>query len=83
MCGVLFSSTCLTLHPKKYMKMKVKLTPEAIQQLLADPEKAKQVGVTTKTPWWLIVVKVVKYICELLIVGGASYAAVSCAPYIV
>lgn len=58
--------------------MKAKLTKEQIQDIVNDPEKAASAGITVKDPWWLIVLKVVKYICELLIAAGAGYLAVSC-----
>lgn len=58
--------------------MKAKLTREQIEDIVKDPERAAQAGITVKDPWWLIVLKVVKYICELLIAAGAGYLAVSC-----
>lgn len=58
--------------------MKAKLTREQIEDIIKDPERAAQAGITVKDPWWLIVLKVVKYICELLIAAGAGYLAVSC-----
>lgn len=57
---------------------KVKLTKEQIQDIVSDPEKASAAGITVKDPWWLIALKVLKYICELLIAAGAGYLAVSC-----
>ena len=57
---------------------KVKLTKDQIQYIVSDPEKAAAAGITVKDPWWLIALKVVKYICELLIAAGAGYLAVSC-----
>lgn len=58
--------------------MKAKLTKEQIEDIVKDPERAAKAGITVKDPWWLIVLKVVKYICELLIAAGAGYLAVSC-----
>ena len=57
---------------------KVKLTKEQIQDIVSDPAKAAEAGITVKDPWWLIALKVLKYICELLIAAGAGYLAVSC-----
>lgn len=58
--------------------MKAKLTKEQIEEIIKDPERAAAAGVTVKDPWWIVVLKVVKYICELLIAAGAGYLAVSC-----
>lgn len=58
--------------------MKVKLTAEQIKDIVNDPEKAAAAGVSVKDPWWMIVLKVLKYVCELLIAAGAGYLAVSC-----
>ena len=56
--------------------MKVKLNKEQIEEILADPEKAKAAGVKTNDPWWVIVLKVVAYIIGLIL-GGA--VTTSCA----
>lgn len=58
--------------------MKVKLTKEQIEQIVADPEKAAQAGVKVTDPWWVVVLKVLKYIIEVVLVGAGSYLAVSC-----
>lgn len=58
--------------------MKVKLTTEQIKDIVNDPEKAEKAGISVKDPWWMIVLKVLKYVCELLIAAGAGYLAVSC-----
>lgn len=58
--------------------MKVKLTSEQIKDIVNDPEKAAAAGISVKDPWWMIVLKVLKYVCELLIAAGAGYLAVSC-----
>lgn len=60
--------------------MKIKLTDEEIQEILEDPEKAKEAGVTTKDPWWVIVLKVIAYVIGLLL-GGAM--TISCVPYMI
>ena len=58
--------------------MKIKLSQEQIESILADPEKAMEAGIKTKYPWWVIVLKVIAYIIGLLLGGtvtmsGASY----------
>lgn len=58
--------------------MKVKLTSEQINDIVKDPEKAAAAGISVKDPWWMIVLKVIKYVCELIIAAGAGYLAVSC-----
>ena len=58
--------------------MKVKLTTDQIKDIVNDPEKAAAAGISVKDPWWMIVLKVLKYVCELLIAAGAGYLAVSC-----
>jgi hypothetical protein len=58
--------------------MKVKLTADQIKDIVNDPEKAAAAGISVKDPWWMIVLKVLKYVCELLIAAGAGYLAVSC-----
>ena len=58
--------------------MKVKLTKAQIEAIAADPEKAEQAGVKVTDPWWVVVLKVLKYIIEVVLVGAGSYLAVSC-----
>ena len=59
--------------------MKIKLSKKQIESILADPDKAQEAGVKSNDPWWIIVLKVVKYLCEILLAGGAAFLAVSCA----
>lgn len=56
--------------------MKIKLTKEQIQKIVADPLEAEKAGVKTTDPWWVIVLKVVAYAIGLIL-GGA--VTVSCA----
>ena len=63
---------------KSVFIMKIKLTTQQIKQIVDDPEAAANAKIKISDPWWLIVLKVVKYICEILIAGGAGYLAVSC-----
>lgn len=57
---------------------KLKLSKDEIAAIVADPEKAEKVGINHTDPWWVIVAKVLKYICELIIAGGVGFLAVSC-----
>lgn len=59
--------------------MKIKLTREQIQSIIDNPDSAEQAGIKVSDPWWLIALKVIKYICELIIAGAAGFIAVSCA----
>lgn len=56
--------------------MKVKLSKEAIETILKDPEAAAEAGVKTNDPWWVIVLKIVAYAIGLIL-GGA--VTTSCA----
>ena len=58
--------------------MKIKLSEEQIESILADPEKAQEAGVIINDPWWVILLKIVAYVLGLLLGGtvtmsGASY----------
>ena len=65
--------------------MKVKLTKEQIDKILADPEKAQEIGIKTNDPWWVIVLKVIAYLIGLILAGAAttSCAAAACASFFV
>ena len=52
--------------------MKLKLTKEQIDKILADPEKAQKAGIQTNDPWWVIVLKVLAYLIGLLLAGVAT-----------
>ena len=52
--------------------MKVKLTKEQIEKILADPEQAQEIGIKTNDPWWVIVLKVLAYLIGLLLAGVAT-----------
>lgn len=58
--------------------MKIKLTKEQIQDIVNDPAKAAAAKIKVTDPWWMIVLKVIKYICEILLGAGAAFLAVSC-----
>ena len=52
--------------------MKIKLSQEQIDSILADPEKAQEAGIKTNDPWWVIVLKVLAYIIGLLLGGNCD-----------
>ena len=52
--------------------MKVKLSKQQIEAILADPEKAQEAGVKTNDPWWVIVLKVLAYAIGLILAGAAT-----------
>ena len=52
--------------------MKIKLTKAQIEEILADPEKAQEIGIKTSDPWWVIVLKVLAYLIGLLLAGAAT-----------
>jgi len=64
--------------------MKIKLTKQQIEEILADPEKAQEIGIKTTDPWWVIVLKVLAYLIGLLLAGAAttSCAAAACASFL-
>ena len=49
--------------------MKVKLTKQQIEEIIADPQKAQEIGIKTNDPWWVIVLKVISYLIGLLLAG--------------
>lgn len=55
--------------------MKIKLSEEQIKAILENPEAARAAKIQVNDPWWLIVVKVIAYICGLIIAGVGT---VSC-----
>ena len=52
--------------------MKIKLTNEEIRKIAEDPAKASEAKIKISDPWWLIVVKVIAYICGLILAGAAT-----------
>lgn len=52
--------------------MKVKLTTEQIKKIVDDPVEAANAKLKVSDPWWIIVVKVISYICGLIIAGAAT-----------
>lgn len=59
--------------------MKVKLTKQTIDQILADPQKAQEAGVKANDPWWVIALKVLAYLIGLLLAGVGSAEAATLA----
>ena len=57
--------------------MKIKLSKEQIERIVADPERAMEAGVKGKDPWWVIVLKVIAYVIGLLLGGTLSTSAAS------
>ena len=52
--------------------MKIKLSKQQIDSILADPEKAQVSGVETSDPWWVIVLKIVAYAIGLILAGAVT-----------
>jgi len=52
--------------------MKIKLTKEQIEHIIADPEKAQEAGINAKDPWWVIILKVIAYLIGLVLGGVAT-----------
>ncbi len=57
--------------------MKIKLTKEQVEEILANPEMAQEVGIKTNDPWWVIVLKVLAYLIGLLLAGAATTSCAS------
>ena len=57
--------------------MKIKLSQEEIERIVAHPERAMEAGVKAKDPWWVIVLKVIAYVIGLLLGGTLSTSAAS------
>lgn len=57
--------------------MKIKLSKQQIEEILADPQKVQEAGIKTTDPWWVIVLKVVAYIIGLLLGGTLTTSCVS------
>lgn len=53
--------------------MKVRLTKAQIEALAKNPDTNVEVG----DPWWLIVVKVLAYICGLILAGYGTTGAMT------
>lgn len=60
--------------------MKIKLSKEQIENIVADPDIAREVGVKVNDPWWVIVLKVLAYAVGLILGGGLT---TSCMGYLI
>ncbi len=60
--------------------MKIKLSQEQIENIIANPEKAQEAGIKTSDPWWVIVLKVIAYLIGLLLGGTIT---TSCATHFI
>ena len=52
--------------------MKIKLTKQQIEEIIANPEQAHKIGIKATDPWWVIVLKVLAYLIGLLLAGAAT-----------
>ncbi len=59
--------------------MKIKLSKKQIDEIVNDPQKAKEAGIKITDPWWVIVLKVLAYVIGLLLGGVVT---TSCAGHI-
>ena len=59
--------------------MKIKLSKQQIEEILADPQKVQQAGIKTTDPWWVIVLKVVAYIIGLILGGVVTTSSATAA----
>lgn len=59
--------------------MKIKLTKEQIEKILADPEQAQKAGIQTNDPWWVIVLKVLAYLIGLILAGAVTTSCAAAA----
>jgi hypothetical protein len=57
--------------------MKIKLSKEQIENIVADPEKAQEAGVKISDPWWVVVLKVLSYVIGLMLGGTVITSCVS------
>ena len=57
--------------------MKVKLTKDQIDRIVSDPEAAAAAKIKISDPWWVIVLKVIAYVCGLLLAGSCTTAAIA------
>lgn len=51
--------------------MRFKVTQKQINDILDDPQKAKEAGIKVTDPWWVIALKVIAYLIGLIL-GGAT-----------
>lgn len=59
--------------------MKVKISKEEIQKIVANPTEAEKAKIKVSDPWWVIALKVVAYLIGLLLAGEVSAEAATVA----
>lgn len=59
--------------------MKIKLSKQQIEKILADPEQAQKAGIQANDPWWVIVLKVLAYLIGLLLAGAVTTSCAAAA----
>lgn len=64
---------------QKINTMKVKISKEEIQKIVANPTEAEKAKVKVSDPWWVIALKVVAYLIGLLLAGEVSAEAATVA----
>ena len=52
--------------------MKIKLTEQQIEEIIANPKRAQEMGIKASDPWWVIVLKVIAYIIGLILAGAVT-----------
>lgn len=52
--------------------MKVKLSQKQIEEILANPDAARQSKVKVNDPWFVIVLKVIAYVIGLVLAGATT-----------
>ena len=57
--------------------MKIKLSQEQIENIVNDPEKAREAGLKVNDPWWVIVLKVIAYVIGLILGGVVTTSCAS------
>lgn len=57
--------------------MKIKVSTELIQKILADPDKMREANVKVSDPWWVIVLKVIAYAIGLILGGALTTSCAS------
>ena len=57
--------------------MKIKLSKQQIDEIIADPVKAQEIGIKTNDPWWVFVLKVLSYLIGLLLAGAVTTSCAS------
>ena len=59
--------------------MKVKISKEEIEKIVANPVEAEKAKIKVSDPWWVIALKVIAYLIGLLLAGEVSAEAATVA----